>query len=358
MRADYFDLYADAMPTFTRMRREGAWFSEARINVLPTVTGVGHATLGTGADPRIHGITVNNLFNRVTGKPQPAYQALDPRELMALTLADLWNLQTDGRAIIIGQGGVIRATAGLVGRGGCLINARKVLAASFSTRDGGWETNPECYTMSEALTRFNARPVWEAVGGTWMGHDIATPTKFRQSALFQRFEGEALLAVLEQAPIGADELTDLVFVNVKGPDYAGHAHGPHSQELKETLAELDRQMAGVLALLDRKAGPQRSVVVVTSDHGMPPDPPAGRQRYYLDDLTAQIHQRFDPSGQAVVQYYNDAANSQMYIDTGRLQSLGFTLGDVARFLEAHDAFAAAFTEDEVRAAQSRLPALP
>jgi hypothetical protein len=98
--------------------------------------------------------------------------------------------------------------------------------------------------------------------------------------------------------------------------------------------------------------------VVTSDHGMPPDPPAGRQRYYLDDLTAQIHQRFDPSGQAVVQYYNDAANSQMYIDTGRLQSLGFTLGDVARFLEAHDAFAAAFTEDEVRAAQSRLPALP
>ena len=61
----------------------------------------------------------------MTGKSQPAYDALDPRELMALTLADIWNLATDGKAIIIGQGGAIRATAGLVGRGACLVNARQ-----------------------------------------------------------------------------------------------------------------------------------------------------------------------------------------------------------------------------------------
>ena len=30
MRADYFDKYADVLPTLSRMRREGAWFSEAR----------------------------------------------------------------------------------------------------------------------------------------------------------------------------------------------------------------------------------------------------------------------------------------------------------------------------------------
>ena len=96
MRADYFDTYAEVLPTLTRLRREGAWFREARINVLPTVTGVGHATIGTGTDPRFHGIAVNNLFNRVTGQAQPAYDELDPRELMALTLADIWNLDTDG----------------------------------------------------------------------------------------------------------------------------------------------------------------------------------------------------------------------------------------------------------------------
>jgi len=111
MRADYFDTYAAVMPTLTRLRKEGAWFSQAHTIVLPTITGVGHANIGTGSEPRYHGIVANNLFNRGTGKAQAAYDDLDTRELMALTLADQWNLMTDGKAVIIGQGGAIRATA-------------------------------------------------------------------------------------------------------------------------------------------------------------------------------------------------------------------------------------------------------
>ena len=353
MRADYFDTYADVMPTLSRMRREGAWFSEARASVLPTVTGVGHATIGTGTDPRFHGITVNNLYNRATGKVQPAYDALDPRELMALTLADGWNLATDGRAVIIGQGGAIRATAGLVGRGSCLIGARKVLAASYGGPDGGWETNPECYAMSEALKPFVGRKVWEAVNGTWMGHDIASASKFRASSLFQKFEGEALLAVVEASAAGADEVTDFVMVNMKGPDYAAHAHGPASAELQATLAELDRQMAAYLALADRKAGPGRSLIVITADHGTPGEPLPGR-RHHADQIIPLVNQRFDPEGK-IIQYYGDAANNQLFIDTARLQSLGFSLKDVATMLEGIDFLAAAFTEDDVRAAQAALP---
>src|SRR6185436_7290134 len=166
MRADYFAKHAADMPTLTRMKKEGAWFPNAHTVVLPTVTGVGHANIGTGSDPRFHGIVVNNLFNRGTGKPQEAYADLDTKELMALTLADNWNLTTDGKAIIIGQGGAIRATAGLVGRGACLIGGKKILAASYGGVDGGWETNPTCYTMPEALKRFVGRKVWEEAGGT------------------------------------------------------------------------------------------------------------------------------------------------------------------------------------------------
>lgn len=356
MRADYFETYADVMPTLTRMRREGAWFSEARANTLPTITGVAHATIGTGTDPRFHGITVNNLFNRATGRPQPAYEALDPRELMALTLADIWNLTTDGRAVIIGHGGALRATTGLVGQGACLVNGRKVIAASYSTRDAGWETNAACYTMSTALEAFNGSRVWKEAGGTWMGHDIASPSKFRASSLYQRFEAEALLAVMAQEPIGADEITDLVMVNMKGPDYAAHAHGPASAELKQTVAELDRQMARILDLLDQKAGPGRSVVVVTADHGMPGEPPPGH-RHHPQDIIPLIHERFDPVDQKVVQYYDDASNSQMYIDTARLTARGFSLRDLAAFLERQEYYAAVFTEDEVRAAQARLTSI-
>jgi hypothetical protein len=351
VRADYLERYADLMPTLSGWARQGAWFTEARVNYLPTLTSVGHATVGTGADPRVHGLAANNLFNRVTGKPQPAYDGLDPRELMALTLADAWNLATDGRAIIVGQGGAIRATAGLVGQGACLINGRPVIAASYSTRDGGWETNPTCYRLPDYLQAINGRALWEAAGGRWMGHDVGNPSSFRYSGLFQRLEGEALMAVATNEAFGADEVTDLLLVNMKGPDYVGHAFGPDSAELKETLAEMDRQMTRVMETIERKAGANRTVVAVTADHGMPAEPPPGR-RHYNHDIVALIHGRFDPEGKALVQYYGDTANGQIYLDTARLGSLGFSLNDVARFLEAQDFIVAAFTEDEVRRASA------
>lgn len=353
MRADYFDKYASVMPTLTRLRKEGAWYGNTHTVVLPTVTGVGHANIGTGTEPRFHGIVVNNLFNRATGKFQEAYDQLDTKELMALTLADEWNLTTDGKAVIIGQGGAIRATAGLVGRGACLISGKKIIAASYGGADGGWETNPTCYTMPEALKRFTGRKVWEEAGGKWMGHDIASAQKFRASSLFQKYEAEALRAVVDESSVGADDVTDLIFVNMKGPDYTSHAYGPDSPEQPVTLAELDRQVAAYLQLMDKKAGPGRSVLVITADHGQPVEPPPGG-RVYLDDVIAQFNKHFDPEGKSI-NYYNDAANNQMHLDTERLKSRGFSLKDVAAFLEGLDVFEAAFTEDEVRAAQGKLP---
>jgi len=353
MRSDYFDKYASVMPTLTRLRKEGAWYGNAHTVVLPTVTGVGHANIGSGSDPRFHGIAVNNLFNRTTGKFQEAYDQLDTKELMALTLADEWNLATDGKAVIIGQGGAIRAVAGLVGRGACLISGKKIIAASYGGADGGWETNPTCYTMPDALKRFVGRKVWEDAGGQWMGHDIASMQKFRASALFQKFEAEALRAVVEESTIGADDVTDLVFVNMKGPDYTSHAYGPDSPEQPLTLAELDKQIAAYLELVDRKAGPGRSVTIITADHGQVNEPPPGG-RVYLDDVIAQLNKRFDAEGK-FINYYNDAANNQLHLDTARLQTLGFSLKDVATFLEGLEVFEAAFTEDEVRAAQALLP---
>lgn len=353
MRSDYFEKYASVMPTLTRMKQEGAWFSDGQTVVLPTVTGVGHANIGTGSEPRFHGIVVNNLFNRGTGKPQEAYDQLDTKELMALTLADLWNLTTDGKAVIIGHGGAIRATAGLVGRGACLIGGKKILAASYGGADGGWETNPNCYTMPAALKNFVGRKVWEAAGGTWMGHDIASAQKFRASSLFQKYEAEALMAVVADTTAGADEVPDLIFVNMKGPDYTSHAYGPDSPEMPATLAELDRQLAAYLALMDKKAGPGRHVTVITADHGQPGEPPPGG-RVYLEDVIALLHKRFPAAGE-FINYYNDAANNQLHLDTAKLQAAGISLQDIAAFLESLEIFESAYTEDDVRAAQARLP---
>ena len=41
MRRDYFDRYAASMPTLTALRQQSAWFTQARVNVLPSNTAVG-----------------------------------------------------------------------------------------------------------------------------------------------------------------------------------------------------------------------------------------------------------------------------------------------------------------------------
>ena len=354
MRRDYFDTHAREMPTLRRLRAEGAWFANARADTIPTATSVGHATIGTGADPRVHGLVANELFNRATGKPQLAYNGLDPSELMALTLADVWNVTTNGRAIVIGQGGAIRATAGLVGHGACMINGRKVLAASYATRDAGWETNERCYTRPDALESINGASYWKEAGGTWMGHPIATPQTFRPSALFQRFEGDALAAVLESQSLGRDDITDLVFVNMKAPDYVSHAYGPASAEMTHTLAELDRQIARALDILRRKAGDDRLLVAVTADHGMPGEPGPQRRRILLSDVIGAIDTQFSRRGTSVIDFFDDPANAQIYMNEARLREVGVSLDDVARFLRERF-FQAVFTEDQVRRAQGALP---
>ena len=86
---------------------------------------------------------------------------------------------------------------------------------------------------------------------------------------------------------------------------------------------------------------------------MPADPAAGR-RHYADEIVARIHERFDPTEKKLVTYYGDAANSQIYLDADRLRALGLTWKDVTTMLEAEPYLRAAFSEDEVRAAQARL----
>jgi Type I phosphodiesterase / nucleotide pyrophosphatase len=346
MRRDYFERYQEVLPTLTRLREGGAWFSNARVNFLPTITPLGHATIGTGADPRVHGIVVNTAFDGISGKPQSPYPGMSPRTLMALTLADLWNLETDGQAVIIGQGSIFVAAAGLVGHGACLLNARATILASYSPQ-GAWETNSECYKLPQYLQSQKSAPLWEAAHGRWMGHDIASPEAVSRSALFPKFEADALVPMIENERVGADDLTDLLLVNLKAADFVGHRYGPDSPEMRDTLAEQDRQLARILETLDKKTGANRFVVVITADHGMPPEPQAPRKRYFNKDIVDLVHRKFDPERATLVTHF-DARNNQLFVDKNRLRELGLKLSQIKEYLEAQPFIYSAYTEDEIK----------
>ena len=345
MRQDYFDRHGALLPTLSRLRQEGAWFGNTRVNFLPTMTTLGHASIGTGTDPRVHGIMLNSFFDRLNAKSQNPYGSNTPNTLMALTLTDLWNSKTDGQAAIIVQGGSFEAAAGLGGHGACLFNGRPIILTSYSS-DGSWETNSSCYKLPEYLKNQKSRQLWESVQGKWMGHDIANPVGVSRSALFPKFQADALIAAIENEPVGAGEFTSLVFANMKAPDYVGHQYGPDSPELEATLAEQDRQLARVIQAMEKKVGANRFLVVVTADHGMPAEPKPPRKRYFDKDIIELVNQKFDPERKAVVANF-DPGNMQIFINKARLRELGLSLSQIKEFLETQPFVFAAYTEDEV-----------
>jgi predicted AlkP superfamily pyrophosphatase or phosphodiesterase len=353
MRRDGFDRWADRLPALSRFRREGAWFSEAAVDYVPSVTSAGHASIATGTDPRFHGINANATFDRRTRKSDSPFPGMSPRNYMVLTLADHWNLATGGRAVILVQGTTPRAAVALAGYGGCAANELLFPMAMFDEASAGWVTNADCYRLPEYLKSENAKWAWEAAGGTWMGHEVKNGARFLRTAYFPRFQVDALIQMIEKESVGADDVPDLLMVNFKTPDYVSHQYGPDSPEMGAALAALDEELSRVLKTLEERAGPSETVVAITADHGMPPEPESRHERRYVEDIVETIHDGLDPTGRRLVLVFTDAANLQISVDPDRVKELGLTMKQVAQFVEGLPYIRAAFTEDEVRAV--RLP---
>jgi Type I phosphodiesterase / nucleotide pyrophosphatase len=350
MRRDYFDRYATSMPTLTALRNRGAWFTQAQVSALPSNTAVGHSTIATGADPGVHGITGVSTYDFEARRRHDMYAGCDPKDLLAWTLADVWQRKTEGRAVIVAQGSIDRATTPLAGHGACLLNGSPVVCASYDQTSGAWHTNPMCYRLPDYLKDVNASALWKA-STTWMGHSIDSTTAVRYSALFPAFEANATIAMIEHEPFGEDSVADLILVNYKCADFVGHKYGPESEELRVTLAAMDRQLARVLGALETKVG-KDYLLAVTADHGMPSIPTSPDHRHLTTTITDLLHARFDPEKELVTSF--EPENCQIYIDEDRLSKLGLTLKDLAEFLDTQPYLFAVFTHDEVARAAARM----
>jgi hypothetical protein len=181
-----------------------------------------------------------------------------------------------------------------------------------------------------------------------MGHKIDSPSAVRYSALFPAFEADAMAAMIEREPLGADSIPDLILLNYKGADFVGHKYGPDSSELRVTLGEMDRQFARMLRALEAKVG-NNYLLALTADHGMPSEPSSADRRHFAQSIVDLLHDKFDPNAKQLITSF-EPENSQIFVDEDRLSTLGLTLRDLARVLESQPYLFAVFTHDDVRLA--------
>lgn len=327
-RYDYLERFGDLFVAggIKRLMREGASWTNANYDHMPTYTASGHATMMTGAWPAENGIIANEWPDRESGKRvtsvsdsgvkllggEEGEMTSSPRRLMASTVGDELRLATGGRSKVIGISEKDRAAILPAGRHASAaywfseVTGRMVTSDFYFNRLPAWV---ESFNGARPADKFFRQswerllpseteylkragpdaPSWEIIRGEGEGIDTNTfphvitggassPNRdyYRIGLGYSPFSNDILLSFTEQAIInenlGADDDTDVLALSFSANDHVGHRFGPYSQELMDVTLRVDRQIAALLDFVNTRVGLQNTIVVFTADHGVMPIP--------------------------------------------------------------------------------------
>lgn len=332
---------------FARLLRDGAYARAGELPYANTFTAPGHATLGTGAPPSVHGVIGNTWYRRAeamerSAEYDPAGEpyVVGPSHEGALTREDASSsraLRVDGVADVLRRatGGRAHSIAlSLKPRGALFMAGRHPdLAVWYEAGAGGMTTTrafaPEAPRWLVELAR--ARPATRYFDRTWepldagllaratgladdapgegavhgfttaFPHRVAAAEYPGRAFLHTPFADEivmdAALAAIPALDLGADEVPDLLAVSFNAHDYAGHLWGPESWEVLDLKLRLDLALGRLFDALDARLGRDNWAVVLTSDHGITPvverSKVAGARRIKTAEIAAVIEAVFE-----------------------------------------------------------------
>ncbi|HEX2241433.1 MAG TPA: alkaline phosphatase family protein, partial [Actinomycetota bacterium] len=326
--------WPDAWPNLARFAREGVSFTNATVGSSPSVTPPVHATLGTGRFPYAHGVT-DILVRDDDGKTVDSFLNGDSSRFMEVpTLAERWDVQTRNQALV-GMVGYEPWHLGMIGQGAERDGGDRDDAVWLDQETNDWVTNPDHYRIPKAVARAEGPDAelrrLDLEDGdedqSWGEHRILDDeTRIEETPAFIAYHGRLLQELIEEGGYGADATTDFLFTNFKQIDRLGHYFNMASDEVRAAVEESDRQLGALTSALDRSVGRGRWVLVVTADHGQQPDAEA-IDGYGIDgkELRRDIEERFGPVVRSIWP-------TQVFLDMVKLESLGASLEDVARFI--------------------------
>jgi arylsulfatase A-like enzyme len=273
--------WPNSYPFMKDLIEKGASISNATVGSSPSVTPSTHTNLSTSAFPDRHGVTGivvrkndGSFVGGFTKELDYAGSKTDPSvTLKATTLADEWD-KAMGNEPQIATVSFGNYTAGMIGHGADLAGGDKDIAAF--EEDEIWATDTRYYSLPPYLNTELPGPE-EYVEETdlldgqsddlWRGHSIAP---LDATPAFAPYVNDAVEAIVSRESMGADELTDLFYINYKSPDMAGHQWNMIRPEQKDVLESVDAALADLVSFLDEQVGNDEYVLLITADHGQTP----------------------------------------------------------------------------------------
>ncbi len=332
--------WPDAWPFLRRVMDEGLLYRNATIGSAPAVTSAIHANIGTGVYPRIHGMA--EITGRLPdGSVGDLYfeEETDPRLLLVDTLGDAWDRENGNRAWV-GMIGYESWHLGMMSRGVRAPGGDRDVAVLWRDEPGLGEffVNEELYEQPDYLPgeedlrdRLRALDAEDgAVDGSWRGWDLEDPKVVPATPAFVDHQGEALLEMVRREPIGRDDITDFLHVELKPTDFGGHLWNMVAPEEEAVLRAQDDLLRQLATALDEKVGRGEWVLVYTADHGQTPKPETtGGVRIHPDILGRRIDEYF---GRDIVQ---KVTPSGLFMRREAMEAARITLEAVARFVATH-----------------------
>jgi len=377
-----------------RLRREGAFFTEAYHDHGFTETGPGHSVLLTGRFPAHTGIVENRWFDRATGRfvycvengeaggPATSTNA----RFLGEALGDWLQAQVPGsrafavsgkdRAAILMAGRRPTAAYWFAGPAGFITSPTYAdrlpdwmvrfdadLKERFATRSWLWAKEPSTpegrtasWTFPGQVIRNGALP--RLIQGAGMPLDKSFEARFRKSPFLDEVTLEAAEALLDGEQLGRGPATDLLAVSFSATDYIGHGYGTLGTEMRDQMHRLDRTLGRLLDAVRRRD--PGAWVVLSADHGGMDLPealaesgfPARRLSppQFLNELRADLKATFKVDADLVME---TPEPNDLYLREAAVQTAGLdrkaVVARIQAWLRARPEVADAYTAEELAA---------
>jgi hypothetical protein len=318
-----------------RLLRRGASYPRMDVGSAPTMTAPVHTTLGTGVFPRRHGVAALNVRVGYDEYVDPMLFA-DPSAIRVPTLADVYD-RGRGNRPLIGLLGSSNWHIGMIGHGASFPRGdldTAVLVDEF----GGTRTNRRFYSLptigsSDLRTLLEQR--LDASDGKlderWEGAPLEHIQARNGNPSAVRYEQWLLEQLIAAEGFGDDDVPDLMFVNFKAADEAGHRWGMSSVRVAQVIAELDRALRNLVRTLNRDVGAGRWVLLLTADHGQMPSPEdSGGWPIHGAELADDVNHRFDRNDNGV-DLVDKVVSAGLYVTRPELRANDVRLRDLAEW---------------------------
>lgn len=358
----------------------GVAYRNAHYQHSTTFTAVGHAVIATGAAAAQHGIAGNDWANRSTGEriycvadadAEPlitsSSRGTSPRNLTASTFGD---------EIVLSSGGQSRVFSVSVKDRGAIIPGGRLGKAFWYDSDSGQFLSSDYYydALPGWVSDFNASPRKDRYRGrSWTLEDPLETYVFGQQDARQQERSYADLgisfphphdnpsdasyygglrftpaadeltleftrALIDNEAVGQRGHTDVLAVSFSALDYVGHAFGTFSLEYEEQARQVDRIIGELLGFIDRRIGLDRTLIILTSDHGADGIPEyqsdqgldAGRHypQEFVRQANRKLKSRFGIDDELIMAFWNPS----LYLSPAMMEKHDLEDADVEREL--------------------------